>query len=266
MNGQIQDLTRSLIEFALRGEVPVSIQEHGAALLADANRRCAKGADASSVEIVVTVLKELGRQPDDGHAVNPVGRSDALTVNDAALVNGIALRSTFNGSGAVDIAFVPVAAAILSYEQEPFTREAVDAFCVGAEANQRILELTGETQQRRGWDAPSLVGTLGATLSIARLLALSAEETENATGIALTQGSGLLLAIHSMTGLLQAGRAAQNAVTACLMARDGFTGPTDSLDNRRGLVSTTAPEVDLSSLVDHLGTSWAMANETSAEA
>jgi 2-methylcitrate dehydratase PrpD len=256
MNGQRHGVTRRLAEFAHGADVPTSIHTQGQALLADASRRCEKGVTALAIEIVISTLHELGRHPDAGRGVSPIGRADALSTSDTAMINAMAIRSTYEDASA-EVGHVAVAGVVLSLRPEVFAPQAVDAFCVGAEVNYRILHLTSDAQEQRGWDAPSLVGCLGATLAASRLLSLSIEQTEHAVGIALTQGSGLRLASNTMTGPLQVGLAAQHSVMACLLALQGFTGPTDGVESRRGVISVTAPDVDISSVDEGLATEWA---------
>jgi 2-methylcitrate dehydratase PrpD len=54
-------------------------------------------------------------------------------------------------------------------------------------------------------------------------------------GVCATQAAGLRAAVGTEAGPLQAGKAAFNAVEAALLAREGFTGPAEPLDGRRGL-------------------------------
>ena len=86
-----------------------------------------------------------------------------------------------------------------------------------------------------GWSVPTVAGGIGAGLAAGLMLGLPEDQLRNALGVCATQAAGLRAAAGTDAGPLQAGKAAFNAVEAALLAREGFTGPAEPLDGRRGL-------------------------------
>jgi len=89
----------------------------------------------------------------------------------------------------------------------------------------------------KGWDQP-VYGILGSVLGAGRLLQLNAEQMGNAVALALAPNMAL---VQSRRGELSAWKgcaganAARNAVFAALLARDGFTGPSEVFEGKGGL-------------------------------
>jgi hypothetical protein len=86
-----------------------------------------------------------------------------------------------------------------------------------------------------GWSVPTVAGGVGAGLAAGVMLGLPDDQLRDALGICATQAAGLRAAAGTEAGPLQAGKAAFNAVEAALLAGEGFTGPAEPLDGRRGL-------------------------------
>jgi 2-methylcitrate dehydratase PrpD len=86
-----------------------------------------------------------------------------------------------------------------------------------------------------GWSVPTVAAGIGAALAAGVMLGLPEDQLRNALGVCATQAAGLRAAAGTDAGPLQAGKAAFNAVEAALLAREGFTGPAEPLDGRRGL-------------------------------
>ncbi|HEY4737829.1 MAG TPA: MmgE/PrpD family protein, partial [Xanthobacteraceae bacterium] len=92
----------------------------------------------------------------------------------------------------------------------------------------------------QGWHSGATVGVFAAAAAAARALALDAEKTVHALGIAGTQSSGLMAAQYgAMVKRMHAGRAAQSGLYAALLAREGFTGITDVFEAPYGGFCTT---------------------------
>src|SRR5204862_8249398 len=76
--------------------------------------------------------------------------------------------------------------------------------------------------------------------------------------IAASMASGLLENFGTMTKPLHAGRAAENGVTAALLARDGFTAALNILEARRGFYNAMAGGYDQSKIAGRLGRPYFM--------
>jgi 2-methylcitrate dehydratase PrpD len=111
---------------------------------------------------------------------------------------------------------------------------------------------------RRGWHTSGTLMSFGAAATASRLLGLDATQTAWALGTAAAQASGNFahLSERAMTKDFNCGHAAKSGVIAALLAREGFTGPTDALENPRGFIALYAGSGQPALLVDGLGKSW----------
>src|SRR4029078_11703873 len=92
----------------------------------------------------------------------------------------------------------------------------------------------------QGWHSGATVGVFAAAAAATRALALDADKTVHALGIAGTQSSGLMAAQYcAMVKRMHAGRAAQSGLYAALLAGNGFTGITDVFEAPYGGFCTT---------------------------
>src|SRR6185503_10362166 len=89
-----------------------------------------------------------------------------------------------------------------------------------------------------GFDSSGTIGTFGAAVAAAKLLAFNAEQTAHMLAIAASSASGIRVNFGSMPKPLHVGRAAQNGVTAAELAARGFTGGKDALDPPWGFFQT----------------------------
>src|SRR3546814_9379417 len=77
-----------------------------------------------------------------------------------------------------------------------------------------------------------------------------------ALGVAATQAAGLREMFGSMCKSLHAGRAAQNGLSAALMAQAGFTSSEQALEAPRGMARVMSGQPDLPRILQNLGTVW----------
>jgi 2-methylcitrate dehydratase PrpD len=111
----------------------------------------------------------------------------------------------------------------------------------------------------RGWHRTAAIGVFGATAVAGKLLGLSAAQLHHALGIAYSQAAGNRQCIvdGALTKRLQAGQAASTAITAALLARDGFTGANGIFAGKFGFFELYQPNgYDLAPLTAELGTAW----------
>lgn len=108
---------------------------------------------------------------------------------------------------------------------------------------------------------PANAGIFGATLGIARLRKLSAEQTKDALGYALAFNSGTMQAhVEGKPALpIQIGNAARGAIMACDLAAQGIPGPHDSLEGPFGYFSLFEDEADPAKVIASLGKVWRIA-------
>jgi 2-methylcitrate dehydratase PrpD len=110
------------------------------------------------------------------------------------------------------------------------------AYIAGFEVQADIAAVMGREHYERGWHSTSLLGTLGAAASLAKMLKLQREKAAMALGIAGSLACGLRRNFGSMTKSLHAGNAARNGVVAAVLARDGFTADSHILEGNLGFL------------------------------
>lgn len=110
------------------------------------------------------------------------------------------------------------------------------AFQAGFEVECKLSEWMRPDHYRRGHHSSGTVGTFGACAAAAKLLALTGKELRHAFGIAASLAAGIRCNFGTMTKPLHVGRAAENGVTAALLAARGFTADPDALDGRWGFL------------------------------
>lgn len=110
------------------------------------------------------------------------------------------------------------------------------AFQTGVEVESKISEWMLPDHYRRGHHTSGTVGTFGACAAAAKLLELTDEQLANALGIAASFAAGIRCNFGTMTKPLHVGRAAENGVTAAMLAKRGFTADPTALDGRWGFL------------------------------
>ncbi len=110
------------------------------------------------------------------------------------------------------------------------------------------------------WHITNTCGVFGAAAAAARLLGLTPPQIEHALGIAGTQAMGLREVFGSMTKPFHAGKAAENGLTAALLAGRGFTSLSAEskgiLEGNRGFAAVMASGYDIATVTRGLGESW----------
>jgi 2-methylcitrate dehydratase PrpD len=173
---------------------------------------------------------------------------------------GASLRRTFTAAvvlaaaaGARSNAAI-VAAAVSSSELAGGSEaDVVEAIAIGCEVATRLdRALTFDAP----WDAAGAIAGVAAAAAAARAAGLDAGSARNAIGLAATQATGLGVAEGTFAATLASGKAAADAVEAALLAQNGFTAASASLEGRRGLAALMASSFDATLLLDELGSRW----------
>jgi 2-methylcitrate dehydratase PrpD len=217
-------------------------------------------------ETVDRALKALA--PFSGMAkANVLGRSERLDILNAALVNGISshifdyddthLKTIIHPAG-------PVVSAILALAQHrPVTgAEFLNAMILGVETECRIGNAVYPSHYDMGWHITGSCGVFGSAAACGRLLRLSEQQMVWALGIAASQPVGLKVQFGSMTKSFHPGRAAQNGLTAALMAQQNFTSDNAALEGKDGWAQTVSRQVRWEEVTGGLGSRWEAALNT----
>jgi 2-methylcitrate dehydratase PrpD len=114
----------------------------------------------------------------------------------------------------------------------------------------------------RGYHITGSAGVFGAAAAAGKILQLDERTMSWALGIAATQSAGLREMFGTMCKAFHPGRAAQNGLTAALLAAKGFTSSEASLEAPRGFAQVLSGERDFGKLTDRLGETWEVSRNT----
>ncbi len=132
------------------------------------------------------------------------------------------------------------------------------AFLTGFEVECKISEWMLPQHYLRGLHSSATVGTFGAYAAAAKLLKLSGDQLRSGFGIAASFAAGIRCNFGTMTKPLHVGRAAENGVTAALLAARGFTADPDALDGPWGFYAVHGGGVSLEKTSQGFGKTWSI--------
>ena len=195
-----------------------------------------------------------------------IGRSERLDALQAALINGMSshvldfddthLRTLVHPS-------VPVASPLLALSETRTLsgRDFVHAFVLGVEVECRVANAIYAAHNVNGY-ITGTAGVFGAAAAAGRVLGLDERRMTWAFGIAATQAAGLREMAGTMCKSYVHGRAAQNGLTAALLAAAGFTSSERALEAPRGFARVIAGCCDTRAMTAELGERFELALNT----
>ena len=130
------------------------------------------------------------------------------------------------------------------------------AFLTGFEVECKISEWMLPQHYLRGMHSSGTVGTFGAYVAAAKLLCLTGDKLRSGFGIAASFAAGIRCNFGTMTKPLHVGRAAENGVTAALLAERGFTADPDALDGPWGFYAVHGGGVSPEKISQGFGQVW----------
>jgi 2-methylcitrate dehydratase PrpD len=179
------------------------------------------------------IISELVRENQTAPEATIIGWRYKASCSLAALANGSAghvldyddcLDFPYAGLAHPTTSIIPATLAV-GEKLHISGRDLITAYCLGIEAYGKTGLLTKESVVgSRGWEWTGVLGVIGATAAISKLLKLDENQTMMAFGIAASLASGLIRNFGAMAGHLHAGNAARNGVEAGLLAQKGYTG------------------------------------------
>jgi 2-methylcitrate dehydratase PrpD len=196
-----------------------------------------------------------------------LGREDRLDILHAALINGISshvfdfddthLKTIIHPAG-------PVASAVLALaEHQPVSgAELLHAFILGVEVECRIGNAVYPEHYDIGWHITGTAGVFGAAAAAGKLLGLNEQQMVWALGIAGTQSSGFREMFGTMCKSFHPGRAAQNGLTAAMLAKQDFTSSDRVLEAPRGFAHVMSTKRDFAEITEGLGERFEIALNT----
>ena len=130
------------------------------------------------------------------------------------------------------------------------------AFLTGFEVECKISEWMLPQHYVKGMHSSGTVGTFGAYAAAAKLLKLNGDKLRSGFGIAASFAAGIRCNFGTMTKPLHVGRAAENGVTAALLAARGFTADPDALDGPWGFYAVQGSGVSAEKTSQGFGNIW----------
>jgi 2-methylcitrate dehydratase PrpD len=195
-----------------------------------------------------------------------LGRRERADILHAALTNGISSHVLDFDDTHIETAIhpaAPVLPAILALtEYAPVSGgDFLAALVIGIETELRIGIAVTPDHYRAGWHITGTAGVFGAAAAAGKLLGLDGPQMRFALGLAAAQPVGLQEMFGSMTKSFHPGRAAQNGLTAALMARQGYTSSERALEAERGWLKVLSGACDAGAITDP-STPWEILNNS----
>ncbi|MBT5108607.1 MAG: MmgE/PrpD family protein [Rhodospirillaceae bacterium] len=255
--------TRKMAEFVsgLRYEdIPDEVRTRIKLLILDSLGCALYGADLPWSQILLKTLSA----GDTSDTVGVWGTKQRLSPASAALVNGTLVQGfeldDVHRQGVLHVGAVtlPALIAVLESRRAMSGREFLTAAVAGYEIGPRVGMCMGQEHIGQGWHSGATTGVFSAAAGAARGLALDADKTVHALGVAGTQSAGLMAAQYgAMVKRMHAGRSSQSGLYGALLAENGFTGIVNVLESPYGGFCTTysrsTDRFDLSRLTAGLG-------------
>jgi len=243
-------------------DLPAAVVERARLLVLDAAGIMVRARhESESTPSLIAAAERLGF---GGGDCTVIGDSRRYTPSAAALINGTLAHSLdfddTHAEASLHASAPIVSAAMAAAEMSGASgRDFITAVVAGYEVQIRLsLALDPSAHYDRGFHPTATCGVFGATIAAGRLLGLDAAGIESALGIALSQAAGSLqfLADGAWTKRSHVGQAAQNGLMAATLAAEGFKGPKEAIEGKRGFLRAYAPDADAAKATAGLGAAW----------
>ena len=258
-------LTQEVVGFVARTryrDLPKEAVQLARGFILDGLGVALAGSTDECARIVRAQIRQMGGRAEAAM----LGSEISAPVAKAALANGVAGHamdyddtqlSTSKQAvyGLLTHPTTPVLAAVLAVGEKTKIggREMVLAYILGVEVECRIADAIQPRHYQDGFHSTATMGGLGAAMAVGKLLRLNEEKLRNTLGIAASMASGLRENFGTMTKPLHAGRAAENGVTAAMLAQAGFTAADNILEARRGFYHAMAGGYDAAKISGRCG-------------
>ena len=252
----MMEVTRILARYLVESkyaDIPAPVRHEAARALLNCVG-CAIGSSRhETVENALAALREFSGPPQAA----VLGRSERLDILQAALINGISTHVLdYDDTHARAVhPSAPVLPALLAFAEWRKTSgaELVHAFVLGVETECRIGLSVFPEHYDRGWHITGTAGVFGAAAAAGKLLGLNEQQMTWALGIAATQAAGLREMFGSMCKSLHPGRAAQNGLTAALLASKNFTSSERAIEAPCGFAQVLSTKFEPAVITNGLG-------------
>jgi|SRR5882672_716019 len=194
---------------------------------------------AGSTEEASRIVEDvLGLEASHGPCL-VLGGTRRIGPLDAALVNGVAAHAldfdntakSFGGH----VSAVMVPALIAAGEAFGASgRNLLLAHAAGYEVGAAVGRTLNPQHSERGWHPTATLGVFAVAAACAKLLKLTADQTETALALATSLAAGTKANFGTMTKPLHAGQCARGGLMAALLARKGFTADPEAFEHKQG--------------------------------
>lgn len=252
--------TRLLADYVVSAryeDLPASVRREASRTLINWVGCAVGGSRHETIDIAIAALAPFAGPPQ----ATVLGRGERFDILHAALLNGISshifdfddthLKTIIHPGG-------PVASAILALAEYRLTsgRDFLNALVLGIEAECRIGNAVYPAHYDVGWHITGTAGVFGAAAAAGKLLGLDGRRMAWALGLAATQPVGLREMFGTMTKSFHPGRAAQNGLTAALLAAQGYTSSEAAIEAKRGWANVTSTRRDYAQITEGLGRTY----------
>src|SRR5579883_600567 len=259
-------LTAKLARFILSTrfeDLPANVRHEGARTLLNWAGCAIGGACHATVANAFAALKPFFGPPQ----ATLFGRSGRADILHAALINGISSHVLDFDDTHIETAIhpaAPVAPAILAWAEHRSVsgRDLLTALVVGIETEFRIGIAATPAHYKLGWHITGTTGVFGSAAAAGRLIGLDEQQMCWALGLAAAQPVGLQEMFGSMTKSFHPGRAAQNGLTAALLAAKNFTSSEHGLEAKYGWANVLSTEHHYQEILGELGVRYEILNNT----
>ena len=260
--GVTRALARYVVE-ARYAEVPPAVRKEAQRTLLNWMGCAVGGSRHATLDAAISALAPFSGPPQ----ASVLGRRVRMDVLHASLMNGISshvfdfddthLKTVIHPAG-------PVVSGLLALaEFRPMTgADFLHAMILGVEVECRIGNAVYPAHYDRGWHITGTAGVFGAAAACGKALGLTEQQMVWALGLAATQPVGLREMFGSMTKSFHPGRAAQNGLTAALLAARNFTSTEVGLEGKSGWANVLSTTRNYAEITDHLGASYEIALNT----
>ncbi len=250
-------VTRRLARYLVAsrpGDLPAKVRAHGVCSFVNWLGCAVGGSRHPAVDIAYSALSPFA----GAEQASILGRDTRTDVMTAALLNGIGshvfdyddthLKTVIHPAG-------PVASAIMALSEFRGISgaEFIHALVLGIETECRIGNAVYPDHYDIGWHITGTAGVFGAAAAAGKLLGLDEQQMVWALGLAASQPVGLREMFGTMTKSFHPGRAAQNGLTAALLAAKDYSSSEQGIEAKRGWANVTSTHRNLAEITDGLG-------------
>jgi 2-methylcitrate dehydratase PrpD len=261
-----KDVTLKLARYivtAKSSDVPAAARKEAARTLLNWVGCALGGSRQEAVGIALAALSQFSGPAQAGI----LGRKERVDILHAALINGISSHVLdYDDTHTHNIIHPagPVISAILALsEYRPVSgSDFVNALVLGVDVECRIGNSVYPKHYDAGWHITGTAGVFGSAAASGKLLGLNEQQMRWALGLAATQPVGLQEMFGSMTKSFHPGRAAQNGLTAALLASKNFTSSEQSLEAKYGWANVVSTARDYQEITGGLGERYEILKNT----